>query len=268
MYSGFLSPRHSSQWVGTHQKLNRISYHMAIEKIDNGVFPEIKTIQSFEGLNGPDGIKLKSPSQNEPWHYYDPLDDEDTQLIDLLDQHYVSLVKALKEHNMERAGFEASWLSHGITDGLTPAHQYPYEKELQNITGKHKDTRTTRGKKFFAGGETRPQRIKNNWKLWGMKGLMLTHQNFEIGVAAIAIPMRLKKFKLTVKEIEDAVSIGPTELFKKSARNIASYHMYDRFYRSGWNTTLGKDVRELLIPAISKTVALSWLMAANEATDK
>ena len=97
---------------------------------------------------------------------------------------------------------------------------------------------------------------------------MLTHQNFEIGVAAIAIPMRLKKFKLTEKEIEDAISIGPTELFKKSARNIASYHMYDRFYRSGWNTTLGKDVRELLIPAISKTVALSWLMAANEATDK
>ncbi len=268
MYSGFLTPRHSNQWLGTHQKFNRVSHRLVLDTVKHSSFPSLNLIQGFEGLNGPDGIKLKSPSQNEPWHYYDPLDDEDTQLIELLDQHYINLVKALAEKNMERSAFEASWLAHGITDGLTPAHQYPYEKELEDITGKHKDARTTRTKKIIASGNTKPQFVKNNWRLWGLKGLMLTHHGFEIGVATIAIPMRIHKFSLTDAEIKQARKLGHTELFKSAAKKIASYHMYDRFYRAGWNTALGRDVREVLVPTTTKTVALAWLLAFEEATKK
>ena len=228
MYAGFITHKHQSQWLGTHQKFNRIAHKKVLENADE-FFPPVKLINKFEGPNGPDGIKTKSPSKDEPWHYYDPLDDEDTQLIKLLEQHLESLTEALKDKNEERSAFEASWLSHGITDGLTPAHQYPYEQHLEEITGEAKDKRTTKTKKIFAEATNNKELFNRNWRLWGTKGLMTTHHAFEIGVATIVLPMRFQNLIVTTEDIDHAKDIGLSELFKRSARSIAKYHMYERF---------------------------------------
>ena len=101
-------------------------------------FPGIREILHFEGNNGPDGIKRKSPSVDEPWHYIDPENADDRELLEMILDHQHNLAMALKHNNPERAAFEAAWMAHAITDGLTPAHHYPLSDKIEELWGKPK----------------------------------------------------------------------------------------------------------------------------------
>ncbi|HSE61414.1 MAG TPA: hypothetical protein VLA88_03920, partial [Candidatus Saccharimonadales bacterium] len=80
--------------MGAHQKLDRVA-RRALEQIEpDSAFPTIKEILHFEGKNGPDGIKSKSPAQDEPWHYYDPIDPTDDVLVKMLERHGKNLTAA------------------------------------------------------------------------------------------------------------------------------------------------------------------------------
>jgi hypothetical protein len=136
MYSGSTLTRYSGRVIGAHQKIDRVSRrHLRKLGIGNKDFPLIRKILLFEGTNGPDGIKRKSPAVDEPWHYIDPFDETDIKLISIIAEHHKNLVKELRQGNNERAAFEAAWLAHAVVDGLTPAHHYPYEKERLELSG-------------------------------------------------------------------------------------------------------------------------------------
>lgn len=130
MYSGTTLHNKSGNIVGAHQKIDRAAFNVLSRKTGLKHFPPKKLLIYFEGRNGPDGIKAKSPAQNEPWHYYDPFDTSDKLLVNMIEEHIKELSTALKQGNHERAAFEASWLAHAIVDGLTPAHHFPYEQEV------------------------------------------------------------------------------------------------------------------------------------------
>ena len=251
--------------MGAHQKIDRIS-RRHLDLLINGapIFPSIKNILNFEGKNGPDGIKRKSPAKDEPWHFYSPFNDEDSQLTELIKDHYISLIKQLKEGNQERAAFEASWLAHAIVDGLTPAHHYPYEQELTDIRGTSKK-RSSLKEKLVMPGLTNREKVKNNWKMWGPKGLISTHGFFEIGVAAIIKPLSFSDAMPSDEDIRKMQKIGIVEWFRQAAKEIALLDMYDRYYKRGWSTRLTIDVRQVLIPSIVKTVTLAWYSALAEA---
>jgi hypothetical protein len=120
--------KHFDAWFGAHQKIDRVARdHLGLILAKDSIFPSRKAIIKFEGIDGPDGIKRKTPAQDELWHFIDPHDESDRQIVGILEDNYRGLVKALREGNETRAAFEAAWLAHGIVDGLTPAHHYPYE---------------------------------------------------------------------------------------------------------------------------------------------
>ncbi|MEK7603111.1 MAG: hypothetical protein AAB459_02630, partial [Patescibacteria group bacterium] len=177
----------SGRLIGAHQKVDRVARrHLMRVLKDESVFPKVNKILQFEGKNGPDAIKRKSPAKDEPWHYTNPFDDEDTKLEELIWIHYDHLVTELKAGNQERIAFEAAWLAHAIVDGLTPAHHYPYEEKLIELRGGEGiESRTTYRKKLIMPGKTGSELIKNNWKMWGPRGLIMSHMMFEFGVAAI-----------------------------------------------------------------------------------
>jgi hypothetical protein len=267
MYSGTTFTKYSGRILGAHQRIDRVS-RTHLERIldDNSVFPAIKTILLFEGRNGPDGIKIKSPAKDEPWHYYSPFDNDDSQLVDLIRDHYQLLVKQLKEGNQERAAFEAAWLAHALVDGLTPAHHYPYEEKLLELRGgKGLETRTSKKDKLVMPGDTRRQQVKNNWKMWGPKGLFTSHGSFEMGVATILLPLRFGEAVPTQKEMKEVRDIGVVEWFKHSAREIAVLDMFERYHKLGWTPTLAREVRQKLGPVIVKMVTLAWYAAAVDA---
>lgn len=266
MYSGSTITLLSGRMMGVHQKIDRIARKQLTQIIGkNRLFPGIRKILHFEGKNGPDAIKRKSPARDEPWHFYSPFDDNDAKLIKTIRHHYELLIKQLKNNNQERAAFEAAWLAHALVDGLTPAHHYPYEEKLIELhEGKSLKKRNSVKNKLVLPGETRRIMLKNNWKMWGPRGLMMTHGLFEVGVAVLIAPISFSDTNPSQEDVKKFLDLGVVEWFKRSAREIAVLDMYKRYYKSGWSTKLSLDVRHKLMPTIIKTVTLAWYAAVKE----
>ncbi len=267
MWSGTTITKFSGRIWGAHQKIDRVARRHLTRLIDNDhKFPSSGNILHFEGRNGPDGIKNKSPAKDEPWHYYSPFKDDNDNFIALITSHYDQLVKELKAVNKERTAFEAAWLAHALVDGLTPAHHYPYEEKLTEIRGGEGiETRDTLKSKIIMPGDTKTEMIKNNWKMWGFGGLLSTHGFFEFGVASIIKPVSFGEAVPTDHDREVMLEIGPVEWFKRTAREIAVLDMFDRYVERGWTAKLTVEVRQRLIPAIIQTVTLTWYSALVEA---
>ncbi len=269
MYSGttLRQLRTLDTWFGAHQKIDRLARSELAEVSGAKAtkFPVIKHILRFEGADGPDAIKRKTPAQDEPWHYYDPYDTSDVQLLDIIDAHIEQLSAALREDNDDKASFEAAWLAHAVVDGLTPAHHYPYEKELIKLRGgEGVETRTSAKEKIVMPGDTVRKKMRNNWAMWGDRGLLATHIAFEIGVALVILPLRrsgLPKLTLTKAVRQQA----PRDYFAAQALRVAELQLYEDFYKSAWTPRLAKQVRRELIPIIVETVAVVWYMALQKA---
>jgi hypothetical protein len=253
--------------MGAHQKIDRVARrHLTRMLKDDAVFPGIRNILHFEGKNGPDAIKRKSPAKDELWHYYNPFDEKDMQIIHIIEDHYNKLVKEIKAENKERIAFEAAWLAHGIVDGLTPAHHFPYEEKLVELRGgKGLETRTTIKEKWIMPGDTRREKLKNNWKMWGPKGLITAHGMFEMGVATLIAPLSFSDTVPKKREVERARDIGLVEYFKRTAREVAVMDMYDRYHEKGWTPKLAYDVRHKLGPILIQSVTIAWFLALIDA---
>lgn len=251
--------------MGAHQKFDRVARRMLNELLPGNAMPPIKLILHFEGKNGPDGVKRKSPAQDEPWHYYDPKSEDNDEFLKIVADHYHGLVQQLKDNNQEKAAFEAAWLAHALVDGLTPAHHYPYEEKLAELRGEGIETRDSLKEKLVIGGGTTMEMLKNNWKMWGARGLMTTHGFFELGVATIITPMRLRRGLPSAQDIKNAQTKGIIKLFEEYAHAIAALNMYERYYRLGWTKKLNRQVRQDLAPTIVRMITLAWYLAVTEA---
>ncbi|MEO6513804.1 MAG: hypothetical protein ABIR37_03885 [Candidatus Saccharimonadales bacterium] len=266
MYSGTTLTSLSGRLLGGHQKIDRIARKHLEQLAPACSFPAIKQILHFEGGNGPDAIKRKSPAVDEPWHYFQPFDENDTQILELIQHHYDSLIIALRNDDSVRAGFESAWLAHALVDGLTPAHHYPYEEKLVELrSGKGIDERTTIKGKLVLPGETRGEQLKNNWKMWGPKGLMTTHGTFEWGVATLIAPLSLKNALPNADELEEFRALGIQDWYRRIAKEIAAMGLYDSFYERGWTSKLASKIRKQLAPTIVRAVTVTWYGALMDA---
>ena len=258
----------SGRVAGAHQKIDRVARRYMHSLAPKVYFPGIKEIIHFEGVNGPDGLKKKSPGRDEPWHYIDPTDLADTELFTMIEDHSFNLTRALKEKNHERAAFEAAWLAHAIVDGLTPAHHFPLEEKLEELRGgEGLETRITIKDKLVLPGDNRRDRLRNNWEFWGAKGVMTTHGLFEWGVATTMVPMRFRMHKPNSNELVRVRTEGIIPLFKDALHQIYGLKMYDTFQKKGWNQKLARQTRDILAPTIIKVVALAWYEAVYKANE-
>lgn len=251
-----------------HQKLDRVAHRHLRSLLPDGItFPSIREVLHFEAGHGPDRAHLKqNPDGIQPWHFVDPKDEKDIDLQEQIEQHYNRLVKALKNVDHVRASFEAAWLAHALVDGLTPAHHYPYESELEELRGgEHHHTRKGLTGRLYVKSDTMVETVQRSYKLVGPKGLLTSHAMFEAGAYAIIAPMRLAKAKPTLEEIENVLNEGIVSVFKQVATEISDLNLYVRFCESGWVRSVNRDVRNELAPRMVRTVTLAWYAAALEA---
>lgn len=269
MYSGTTFRVKSGRIMGVHQKIDRLARASLTRSLPRHEhFPRINQILHFEGLNGPDGVKRKSPGKDEPWHYLDPKDGLDHQLTEMVTDHLVNLTAALRDKNDARAAFEAAWLAHAITDGLTPAHHYPLEEKLEQLrAGQGLETRSTTKEKLVLPGKTRREQLRNNWEYWGTKGVMTTHLAFELGVATTIAGARIKNADPSGNDLVRVRDEGFLKLFEEAIQRVNALGMYEEFHRSGWTRRLARDTKVILIPEIAKTVALAWYVCAVASHD-
>lgn len=258
MYSGFISQTKVINRVGIHQRFDMAAYRMVKPYLPN-TFPTIKDILYFEGYNGPDGLKVKSPKVAEPSHLYDPV--TDTGEVPLhITNHYNALVDCLKRGDQVRGAFEASWMAHYIADGMTPAHHWPLEDKLHEAREAAAATSRTSTKDF----QILMAQAKKHWALWGAKGHYSTHFNFEMGIAfaLIVFPIRARFQEQTLWH---ARRLGPIEFFKEESRDIATLDLYDRFYKQGWNSDIAGVVKNEIAPRAAAAIGYIWLLAILEA---
>ncbi|MBL8159411.1 hypothetical protein JNJ66_03055 [Candidatus Saccharibacteria bacterium] len=265
MYSGTTLRSSSGKVLGAHQKIDRVARRALAQVAPELPFPGIKAIVHFEGMNGPDGLKRKSPARDEPWHYYNPANPDDTAILTMILDHRANLIKAISEHNRERAAFEAAWMAHAIVDGLTPAHHAPLEEAIEQLRGEGIETRTTIYKKLVYPGNNPRERFRNNWYVWGAGGVMTTHSTYEWGVATSIASLKLQQGYPDKMECQRVVRLGIDEIFQEAASKIYSMKMYTTFQKKGWTSKLARQTREVLAPLIVKVVALAWYEAAYQA---
>jgi hypothetical protein len=263
MYSGTTFRTKSGLVMGVHQKIDRVAHRHIKQHVPKTMhFPTTKDVLHFEGLNGPDGIKRKSPAKDEPWHYIDPKNPDDKTLVHMIMDHIHNMSVALGDENNERAAFEAAWMAHAITDGLTPAHHYPLEAKLEELRGGQSiETRLTTKDKLILPGETRRHQLQNNWEYWGVKGVMTTHLGFELGVATTIAGLKLDDTAPSDKEFAAIHSDGFESVFKSILETVDSLHMYEEYGRLGWTRHLATQTKKALIPEIIKAVTLAWYQA-------
>jgi hypothetical protein len=246
MNSGITShtSRGKLNYLGTHQKFDRASFRLLSAHIDRNKFPRRKSIIHFEGYNGPDGLKIKG--EYDASHMWDPKM-EIGYLPVWIDSHFSNMVNALKKQDYVRAAFDASWMAHYLTDGLTPAHHVD-QKEIEAY---YKDNNL----------------IKSKWKRWGVKGDMSSHVSFEAGIASMLFlsPLRIKFDKKLYGEI---MHKGIAEVFKKESLKIAQYDLYIKYLQKGWTVDLAKAVKAIVAPRIPQLVAAAWLCAYEQAGNK
>ncbi len=267
----------SGKMVGTHQRLDQAARRSLAKVLPkNRFFPDTKEILHFEGSRGPDGLKRKSPGIDEPSHMlvlgdvkpgeetgHENLDQRsvETMIVD----HRWNLVQALRAKDEVRAAFEAAWMAHMITDGLTPAHHFPLS-EVQDALMTDKDLVKVFGApiKGVMHGRSMLETMRNNWLYWGAGGHMSKHIAYEYGVLMItaALPPRALEVKLTE---EDLACLDTEANFQKSLEKIQKLQMYDRFLSDGWTTELAMETKNVLLPEIVKMIALGWYSAIAEA---
>lgn len=267
MYAGTTIRSKSGDIIGVHQKIDRISRRnfATVLGANSADFPSIEAILHFEGDNGPDGIKRKSPSVDEPWHFIDPSNPNDRALVQMIMDHQYNLIAALKNDNHERAAFEAAWLAHAITDGLTPAHHYPLSDKIEELWGKPKEERLTIKEKNIIQGKNRRDTISKNWEYWGAKGVFLTHSLFEIGIATCIKPVTFQGSEPSEKWLKEAGEKGVPQVFIDAMLDIYDLRMYETFWKQGWTSGLADATRRILIPTICRVITYFWIDAYKKA---
>ena len=261
--------KHSGKLIGVHQKLDKAARLLLTQKYgrDARNFPSIEKILYFEGTRGPDGLKTKSPGVDEPEHFIQPGHDDGILIGYILDHQY-NLTQALINNNHERAAFEAAWMAHAITDGLTPAHHYPFREVVDELMT-DKDYKKIFGHeiKGIMRGDSIAQAVRNNWLYWGAGGVMTKHIAYEYGVAYIIAPIGIKRLLPKNLKQSDLEDIDLKKEFYAALEHVHSYRMYDVFLQDGWNTRLVRETREILIPEIIRTIMLGWASSLQRAAN-
>jgi len=267
MYSGTTFRIKSGRVVGAHQKFDRAARKILTSIIPHDAyFPASLEILHFEGKHGPDGIKSKSPSVDEPWHYIDPKKPDDMELRIHISDHYQNLVVALTQKDEVRSAYEAAWLAHALTDGLTPAHHYPLSEKIEELWGKPKEDRTTIFAKNVITSGTIKERVSKNWQYWGSKGVFVSHIMFEWGVASHIASMKLSAFKPSTSQLVHIEKNGIDAMFMEQLRKIYALNMYEEYYKRGWTRKLAAQTKKTLAPVITETITLAWYGAVQDAT--
>lgn len=268
MYSGTTFGKKSGNIMGVHQRIDRIARkHVRPLLHNDDAFPAIKAILSFEGDNGPDGVKRKSPSIDEPWHYIDPKKEHDVTLVAMINDHIVNLSQALAAKNNERAAFEAAWLAHAVVDGLTPAHHFPLSDKIEELFGMPHDQRLTVRDKSLIRGITRRDTLSKNWEYWGSKGIFSSHILFEWGIATAMVGRRYPS-KIDENVLAEVTLRGYEAVFRDIFQKIVQMDTYTLFIKQGWTLKLTRLIHKELLPLIIEAVTLAWYAAEHQSRVK
>lgn len=228
--------------VGTHQKFDKVAYRLIKPRISSTKFPQQRQILKFEGMGGPDGLKIKSKNYRSD-HLWDPVN-KLGYLPDWIEIHFKNAVEALKTGDTVKASFELGFMAHYLTDSLTPAHHTNHKL----ITARYEEA----------------SKLRKNWVVWGRKGLVSSHMLFESGVST-AVAFNRLRVSFDQAMYERILAEGIRAVVEDESLRIAKLDLFDRYLKKGWTVDLAKTVKTVVVKRIPQLVAAAWLAAYVEA---
>lgn len=262
MYAGTTFRRSSGKIVGVHQRIDRSARKNLTKIIEHDFkFPGIKSILHFEGRNGSDGLGIKGSFKDIPWHFIDPNKSDDLSIMTIINDHIYNLASALSKKDYIRASFDAAWLAHAVTDGLTPVHHYPLGDKIVELFGRPHYERNSLKNKNIIKGKNRRDTIVKNWQYWGVGGVFTAHLTYEMGVASAISGAKFSEELVDKSDLIDLEKNGFEKIFLDSVNKIHKLNTYNRYVKSGWTVKLAKETKSVLLPEIIKVVTLSWYQA-------
>jgi hypothetical protein len=228
--------------VGTHQKFDKVAYRLVRPRMSAGKFPLRSQILKFEGMGGPDGLKMKSKKYRAD-HLWDPVN-KLGNLPTWAEFHFANAVKALKAGDTIKASFELGFMAHYLTDSLTPAHHTNHKL----ITAQYEDA----------------SKLRKNWVVWGRKGLVSSHMMFEGGVST-AIAFNRLRVNFDEEMYQRILNDGIKSVIEDESLRIAKLELFDRYLKKGWTVDLAKTVKTVVVKRIPQLIAAAWLAAYTEA---
>lgn len=228
--------------VGTHQKFDKVAYRLIRPQIKQSKFPLQSQILKFEGMGGPDGLKMKSKKYNAD-HLWDPVN-KIGNLPDWAEIHFKNAVIALKAGDKVKASFELGFMAHYLTDSLTPAHHVTHKL----IKAQYEDA----------------NRLRKNWVVWGRKGLVSSHVLFESGVST-SIAFNRLRVNFDQDLFEKVLNVGIKSVVEDESLRIAKLDLFDRYLKKGWTVDLAKTVKAVVVKRIPQLISAAWLAAYSEA---
>lgn len=256
--------RFTGKNLGTHQLLDQAARKILNEHLPSEYyFPSSKEILQFEGARGPDCLKRKSPDDDDPTHMFD--EDEGRELYQQIFDHFYNLVDALRKGDKIRASFETAWMSHKITDSLTPAHHFPLSEAREELMS-NKEFVKIFGEpiKGIMHGRTLPETVRNNWLYWGAGGYFSKHVAYEYGVAIIAATMPKRQLLPKMHHLE-FYQVDVKKVLHDSLVKVQAEGMYNKFRTKGWTQDLALHTKSMLLPEIVRALALTYFAAAEMA---
>lgn len=250
--------------VGTHQLLDQAARKLLAKHLPRGkFFPTSKEILQFEGARGPDGLKRKSPDEDDPSHMFG--EDQGADLVQQIMDHRHNLIQALKKHDQVRAAFEAAWMAHKVTDSLTPAHHFPLSEAKEELMS-NKEFVKIFGEpiKGIMHGRSALETARNNWLYWGAGGHMSKHVGYEYGVAVIAAALPQRSIMPQVSA-EEFCLVEPKKVLYEAIDRLRVRAAYEQFRQDGWTVDLAMATKNQLLPEIVRVIALLWYSAVEEA---
>lgn len=250
--------------VGTHQLLDQAARKVLAKHLPRGrFFPSSREILHFEGARGPDGLKRKSPDEDDPSHMFG--ENNGAELFQQIVDHRHNLVQALKKHNQVRAAFEAAWMAHKVVDSLTPAHHFPLSEAKEELMS-NKEFVKIFGEpiKGIMHGRSALETARNNWLYWGAGGYMTKHVGYEYGVAVIAAALPQRSITPRV-DAEEFCLVDPKKVLYEAIDRLQVAQMYEQFRKDGWTVDLALATKNQLLPEIVRVIALLWYSAVEEA---
>ncbi len=250
--------------VGTHQLLDQAARKLLAKHLPRGkFFPTSKEILQFEGARGPDGLKRKSPDEDDPSHMFG--EDQGADLVQQIMDHRHNLIQALKKHDQVRAAFEAAWMAHKVTDSLTPAHHFPLSEAKEELMS-NKEFVKIFGEpiKGIMHGRSALETARNNWLYWGAGGHMSKHVGYEYGVAVIAAALPQRSIMPQVSA-EEFCLVEPKKVLYEAIDRLHVRAAYEQFRQDGWTVDLAMATKNQLLPEIVRVIALLWYSAVEEA---
>ena len=222
--------------IGVHQKLDKLAFKLLPDETKRVL--DLKRILHFEGIDGPDGLKVKS--SGDIGHLWDPV--AKTGLLpEWIDHHFNNLVKALSKGDSVEIGFQAAWMAHYLTDGMTPAHHTDFKKEENHMI---KEGATLK-------------RIQKKWLYWGYHGLMSSHVLFETGIAMYLMLTKVKS-NFDNELVDEINSLGIKEVFQRETLKIAELKIYEDFMSNGWNPRLIRVIKNRVLTRIPELISATW----------